>query len=259
MFQTLFEIEKDLSGTTEVYSKELDLKSIGGNNVEASFRVNSITGGGDITVIPQYSYDELEWIDDQNVFTPVSGASDFETKTMKHTGTAVRFKYVLTGTTPTANITLYARASVGGSGESGSPGGGGPATSVEITHPLINDGSNDYVLTQEKNSQDISDKLNDIEVATGTVKACVNSSSGEATATNSVNGNEILSANANRAFAEFTNTGNEDAYYRGGVTVDNTAQVILPGQTKVWNSQEALRVIASSTSVVIKYIDYLNA
>jgi len=91
-----------------------------------------------------------------------------------------------------------------------------------------------------------------IEASSGT------SSSGKQTVDTTAGGTQVLAANANRAYAEFTNTGSVDCYYASSA-VTSSSQVILPGQTKTWFSQEALKVLSSSGSVDIKYVDYINS
>lgn len=71
-------------------------------------------------------------------------------------------------------------------------------------------------------------------------------------------GTSVVAANTNRAYTEFTNTGGVVCYYGTG-TVTSSFQQILPSQTKAWNSQEQLKVLSSSGSVNIVYVDYINS
>lgn len=223
MFRSVFEINKDLSGTDPIYSEVLDLNAIGGDNVEATLVVNSLTGGGSLTVTPQYSYNGIIWFDDMNSFTVATGATTGETINMVYAGQEVRFKYVLTGSNPTANIDLFARASVGGGNSGAVSGGGGGGGSTTINN--------------------LAAELSDSDTVAADTTA---------------GGTSVVAANNKRVGCEFTNNGAVDAYYGTG-TVTSTFQIIVPGQTKLWNSQEELKVLASSGSVNISYVDYYNS
>lgn len=87
--------------------------------------------------------------------------------------------------------------------------------------------------------------------------AATTGTSNTVTATNGAGGTTIVAANPKRAYTEFTNTGGVDGYYGTGM-VTSSFQVILPGQTKAWNSIEALKVLSSGADIDIKFIDYIN-
>ncbi len=89
-------------------------------------------------------------------------------------------------------------------------------------------------------------------------KAATTATSGTVAATNAAGGVQIVAANANRYYTEFTNTGAVDAYYGTGV-VTTSFEPILAGATKAWNSQQALKVLSSGANTNIAFTDYINS
>lgn len=138
MFRTLLEKAKVLSSANTFYSAVLDLTTIGGNDVEAHLKVTARSGTTPtLQVIPQYSYDGTDWFDIPSTqdFTLVDGSTSLpssETLKVPYTGQYVRFKYVVTGTTPSFTFDLLARASVGGGGGSGGGISGTITTDSEL-------------------------------------------------------------------------------------------------------------------------------
>lgn len=89
-------------------------------------------------------------------------------------------------------------------------------------------------------------------------KAATTATSGTVAATNAAGGTQIVAANANRYYTEFTNTGGVDAYFGTGV-VTASFEPILSGQTKAWNSIQALKVLSSGANTNIAFTDYINS
>lgn len=88
--------------------------------------------------------------------------------------------------------------------------------------------------------------------------AATTTSSGTQAVDATAGGTQVVAANTNRAYTEFTNTGGFVCYYGTG-TVTSSFQQILPSQTKAWNSQQALKVLSSSGSINIAFVDYINS
>lgn len=88
--------------------------------------------------------------------------------------------------------------------------------------------------------------------------ASVKSNGGTGTAVATTGGTQIVPANSNRNYTQCQNNGSVNVYF-GNATVDNTYPVVVPGGVFRWDSQEALVVLAASSTATIAFIDYLNA
>lgn len=88
--------------------------------------------------------------------------------------------------------------------------------------------------------------------------AASSSSADTVAADTTAGGTQIVAANANRYFTQCQNNGAADVYFGAG-TVTSDFPKVVPGGTFTWHSQEELKVLASSGSCNIAFIDYINS